>query len=84
MLSHVAQMIEAVRLQIGVCRGDFGKGGLCQDIGGDVLDRGIGDLVNEADIAVFAGGDARALPGAACLIRGTVFLKIRNKSTLKF
>jgi hypothetical protein len=84
MLPQITKMIKPACLQIGVRRGDFGKGGFCQDIGGDVLDCGIGDLVNEADIAVFAGGDARALPGAACLIRGTVFLKIRNKSTSKF
>ncbi len=50
-------MIEPVRLQIGAGRRDFGYGGLRKDVLGDVLDRAVGDLVNEADIAVFAGDD---------------------------
>ncbi len=59
MLSQVAEVIEPARLQVGVGRRDFGNGGLRQYFLGDVLDRGIGDLVNEADMAVFAGGNAR-------------------------
>ena len=53
-LPQIVRVIESIRLQIGVGASDIGEGGFGQDLGG-----GIGDLVNEADIAVFAGRDAR-------------------------
>jgi hypothetical protein len=61
MLPQIAGMIEAIGLQISAgdrtfAKTDFGQPGPGQDIGGDILDRAIGDLVNEADIPVFAGG----------------------------
>jgi hypothetical protein len=52
-------MVEAAGLQIGAAGRNFGQRGLGQDIGGDVLDRAIGDLVNEADVVVFARCHAR-------------------------
>src|SRR5580658_8917583 len=59
MLPQIAGVIEAARLNIGAVGRDVGQGGLGQDLGGDVVDAGIGDLVDEADIAVFAGYNAR-------------------------
>src|SRR5580704_2408817 len=59
MLPEIAGAIETVRLQIGFSVRDVGQGGFRQDLGGDVVDAGVGYFVNEADIAVFAGGDAR-------------------------
>jgi hypothetical protein len=47
-------MVEAAGLQIGAAGRNFGQRGLGQDIGGDILDRAIGDLVNEADVVGFA------------------------------
>ena len=57
MFSQVALVIELAGLQIGVCRSDIGKGGLVHDVSGDILDRGIGNLMDEADVLVFAGRD---------------------------
>ena len=51
-------MIETVGLRVGAGRLDFGNGRLRQDLCGDIVDGGIGDLVNEADVAVFAGRHA--------------------------
>ena len=47
-------MIETAGLQVGACHRDFGKGGLRQNLGGDVIDRGLGDFVYKADVLVFA------------------------------
>ena len=49
-LAQIAQMIEAVRLQVGLPAFDGGEGGFGQDFLGDVLHGGIGDLVDEADV----------------------------------
>ena len=57
MFSQVALVIELAGLQIGVCRSDIGKGGLVHDVSGDILDRGIGNLMDEADVLVFARRD---------------------------
>jgi hypothetical protein len=54
MFSQVAPVIELTGLQIGACGADVGKGGLVQDIGGDILDRRIGDFMDETDVFVFA------------------------------
>ncbi len=51
-------MIEAVGLQIGPGGRDFGKGCLRQNLGGNIVDRSIGDFMNEADVLVLAGCDA--------------------------
>ena len=59
MLAKIAGMIEMAGLQIGARYGNFWKGGLVENLVGNIVDRMIGDLVNEADILVFAGGDAR-------------------------
>jgi hypothetical protein len=59
MLAPVAGMVEAAILQIGTASGDLGEGGLRQNILGDIVDRAVDDLVNEADVLVFAGCDAR-------------------------
>jgi hypothetical protein len=59
MLAQFTRMIEPGGLQIGGRSRNFGQGGLRQDLSGDIVDRAVGDLVNEADVAVFAGGDAR-------------------------
>src|SRR3954469_11588417 len=52
-------MIEPVGLQIGAGRLDIGQRRLAQDVGGDVLDRAIRDLMDKADVPVFAGRDTR-------------------------
>ena len=52
-------MIEAAGLQVGAGDRDFRQGGLRQDLGGDIVDGGIGDFVDETDIPVFAGRHAR-------------------------
>ena len=57
MLSKVARVVESAGLQIGARQADFGNGGLRQNLGGDILNRGIGDFMNEADVPVFAGGN---------------------------
>ena len=57
--AQIAGVIEATGLQIGPGRPDFGKGCLGQDLGGNVVDRAIGDFMDEADILVFAGRQAR-------------------------
>src|ERR1700694_50203 len=59
MLPEIAAMIETAGLQIGVRDRDFGNGGLRQNLGGDIADRSVGDFMNEADVLVFAGGNAR-------------------------
>jgi hypothetical protein len=50
----IAGMIEMAGLQIDAGGLDIGNGGLGQDFGGDIIDRGVGDFMNEADIFVFA------------------------------
>jgi hypothetical protein len=57
--AQIAGVIEAAGLQIGAGRPDFGKGCLGQDLGGNVVDRAIGDFMDEADVLVFAGHDTR-------------------------
>ena len=59
MLSEIAGVIEMAGLQIGARHRDLGNGGLRQNLRGHIVDRTIGDLVNEADVPVFAGRDAR-------------------------
>src|SRR6202165_5095907 len=59
MLPEIAAMIETAGLQIGASNGDFGKVGLRQNLSGDIVDRSVGDFINEADVLVFAGGNAR-------------------------
>ena len=58
-LSQIAGVIEAVGLQIGAGGRDVRKGGFRQNFGGDVLNPGTLDFVNEADVLVFAGRDPR-------------------------
>src|SRR6202451_1852193 len=58
-LAQVAEMVEAAGLQIGAGSGNFRQRRLRQDFGRDVPARGIGDFVDEADVPVLAGGDAR-------------------------
>jgi hypothetical protein len=52
-LAQVAAVVECAGLQIGVVSANLGEGGLAENIGGDVLDRGLIDLMNEADVPVF-------------------------------
>jgi hypothetical protein len=54
MLSEIAGMIEMAGLQIGAGGLDIGNSGFGQDFGGDIVDRGVGDFMNEADVPVFA------------------------------
>src|SRR5688572_11281398 len=44
-------------LQVGACRAEVRQGRLAENIGGDVLDRAIRDLMDEADIPVFTRRD---------------------------
>jgi hypothetical protein len=60
-LAQISRVIEAIGRQIRAGVWDFRQRdlrqrGLGQDLGGDIVDGAIGDLVNEADILVFAGG----------------------------
>src|ERR1700682_6308900 len=59
MLAEIAGMIETVSLQIGPGDRDFGKCCLRQNLGGNIVDRSIGDFMNEADVLVLAGRDTR-------------------------
>src|SRR5712664_2111902 len=59
MLPEIADMIETAGLQIGARDLDFGNDSLRQNLGGDIVDRSVGDFMNEADVLVFAGGNAR-------------------------
>src|SRR5262245_11870692 len=52
-LAKIAQMIEARSLQVDLFRFDYGEGSFGQNIHGDILHRGLDDLVNEADVPVF-------------------------------
>jgi hypothetical protein len=61
MFAKIAGVIERAGLQIGAWRADLGKGGLGQNIGGDVLDRGIGDFVAETDVFIFTGHTMREM-----------------------
>jgi len=54
MLAQVVDVIELIGSQIGLGRVNFGQDGFAQNIGRDILDRGTGDFVDEADICVFA------------------------------
>ena len=56
---NTPRVIEIAGLQVGLGRGDVGKGGLGQNVGGDIFHRAIHDFVDEADILVFAGRHAR-------------------------
>jgi hypothetical protein len=60
-LAKIAQMIEARSLQVDLFRFDYGEGSFGQNIRGDVLHRGLDDLVNKADVPVltrrYAGDD---------------------------
>ena len=58
-LAEIAGMIEAAGLQIGPGDRDFGNCCLRQNLGGNIVDRSIGDFMNEADVLVLAGCDAR-------------------------
>src|SRR6202040_2445472 len=49
---QIAGVIEAAGLQIGAGRPDFGKGCFGEDLGGNVVDRAIGDFMDEADVLV--------------------------------
>jgi len=51
--AQVANVIEMAGLQVGARRTDVGQGRFAEDLGGDVLDRAIRDLMDEADIPVF-------------------------------
>src|SRR5436190_3166486 len=53
-LAQIAKVIEMAGLQTGACRADVGKGSLAENIGGDILDGGIGDLMDETDVLVLA------------------------------
>jgi hypothetical protein len=59
MLSEILGAIEAAGLKIGFRCRNLGKCSLGQDISGDIVDCGIGDFVDEADVLVFAGNNAR-------------------------
>src|ERR1700682_2348163 len=59
MLCKIPAMIETGGLQIGPGDPDFGSGGLRQNLGRDIVDRRVRDFMNEADVLVFAGGNAR-------------------------
>jgi hypothetical protein len=59
MLSQIPRVVEIVSLPAGFGLIDGGEGGLAQNVGGDILDQGIRDFVDEADILVFAGRHAR-------------------------
>src|ERR1700755_3028980 len=56
-LAQIAVMIETDRLQIDFFRLHLGEDGLVKNVGGDVLHRGVDNLVDEADVTVFAGGN---------------------------
>src|SRR5258708_6049041 len=58
MLAEIAGVIEAAGLQIGAGGRDFGKCCLRQNLGGNIVDRSIGDFMYEADVPVLAGRDA--------------------------
>src|SRR5687768_17186466 len=59
MFSQVALVVELVGLQIDACRGNIGKRGFVQNVGGDVLDGGIDDFMDEADVPVFTRRNPR-------------------------
>jgi hypothetical protein len=50
MLSVIVAMIEIGGLQIGVGHRVFGKRGLGQNLGRNIVDRAIRDFVNETDV----------------------------------
>src|SRR5438477_5964436 len=50
-------MIETAGLQISPSQRHFGERGFRQDLSRDVIDRTTRDLVNEADVLVFARGN---------------------------
>ena len=53
MLAQVANVIGMAGLQVGTGRAEVGQGRLAEDLGGDILDRAIRDLMDETDIPVF-------------------------------
>ena len=59
MLAQVADVIELVGLQVGSCHADLGEGSLGKNVGSNILNGGIGDLMDEADVLVFARHDPR-------------------------
>ena len=54
MLAKIADVIEAIGLQVGAGETNVREGGFAQHVGGDILYRTIGDFMDEADIPVFA------------------------------
>src|SRR5260370_25248973 len=60
--AEVAGMVEAAGLQVPARDRNFRQRGLRQNLGGDVVDCGIGDFVDEAHIFGFAGSHARDDP----------------------
>ena len=58
-LAKIVKVIEMARLQIAACGTDVGEGGLAENIGGDILNAGIRDFMNEADVLVLARHDPR-------------------------
>ena len=57
MLAKIADVVELAGLQVGLRRAEVGQGSLAENLGGDVLDRAIRDLMDEADIAVLTRHD---------------------------
>ena len=53
-LPEISGVIETARLRIGVRRRGRGNGCLGEDFRRDVVDRGVGDFVDEADVVVLA------------------------------
>jgi len=58
-LAQIVKVIEMAGLEVGVCGADVGEGGLAENIGGDILNGGIRDFMNETDVLVLARHNAR-------------------------
>lgn len=54
MLPEIVRMIEMVGLEIGTGYRDFRNRGFGENFLGDIVDRVIGDFMNETDVLVFA------------------------------
>ena len=52
-LTKIAQVIEMAGLQVGSRRADIRHRSLDHDVGGDIFDRRIRDIMDEADVLVF-------------------------------
>src|SRR5512138_899599 len=48
----LAEAVEMLGLQVRPRRADLGQGCLAENLGGDVLDRAVGDFMDEADVSV--------------------------------